>query len=62
MKWLDDPPADWERAPGDPPPGRTESPGLRVDRLVNGVVLSEPGTPGAYVFTDGGSVAPSDRA
>lgn len=62
MKWLDDPPDDWDSAPEHPPPGRTDGGVLRVERLVRGVVIRDPNSPRAYLYSYGGSVPLADRA
>ncbi|PSQ17364.1 hypothetical protein BRD00_07895 [Halobacteriales archaeon QS_8_69_26] len=62
MKWLDDPPDDWDQAPEEPPTEATESSPLRVERLIHGVVVRERDHPGAYMYTSDGAVSLADRA
>lgn len=62
MKWIDDPPEDWESAPDEPPAVRTDAAVLEVERLTRGTVLRDPDTPRAYIYAYEGSVPLAERA
>lgn len=62
MKWMNDPPRDWENAPEEPPAGRSEHVPLQSELLVNGVVIREPGSSEAYLYASDGSVDVEDHS
>jgi hypothetical protein len=61
MKWLNDPPADWDSAAEEPPAGTDTHVPLQSELLVNGVVVREPGSSEAYIYTSDGATAVEDN-
>jgi len=63
MKWLDDPPEDWETAPEEPPASRERFAVIQAEMLINGIVVREPDSAEAYIYTsDDGALAVSECA
>lgn len=61
MQWLDDPPESWETAPEEPPAGRGTYVPLQAEILINGVVVREPESADAYIYTsDDGAISVDD--
>lgn len=52
MKWMDDPPEDWNSAPEEPPSGQDRYVPLQAEVLINGVVVREPESSEAYIYTN----------
>jgi hypothetical protein len=61
MKWLTDPPDDWDSAPEEPPAGTADDASVRSELLVNGVVVREPGSTEAYLYTSDGATPVEDN-
>lgn len=62
MKWLENPPDDWDSAPEEPPT-RTDGIPLEAEMLIHGFVHREGSTAddaGAYIYTSDGSVELDD--
>lgn len=60
MKWLDDPPESWERAPDDPPAADERTVG--TESYSNGIMVhdAETETPGAFIYAWEGEVSLDD--
>lgn len=58
MKWLDDAPDDWENAPEEPPTGQQTYVPLQAEILINGVVVREPESADAYIYTSDDAALP----
>lgn len=63
VKWIDDPPQTWAAAPEEPPSGGESRVPLRAEVLINGVVVREPESSEAYIYTsDDGALSVDEQA
>lgn len=62
MKWLENPPDDWNSVSDEPPDGTSTYVPLEAEVGTGGVVIREPGTEEAYLRATAGAIDLEDCA